>query len=185
MKRCDIKLALRSLLFHLIYTAIAWLFFTIFMSGIRNQMMVDKLFKELNLAMFGFSLVIFLIFRLILAMTHFKSAPEKRAYLAASEGGLTREITAGLRKKNLWESLLITLSALILQLPIAIFFTSFGYGYAQAVAFEKFFVGWISFYLPWGNALLGMVINLSCVFLFSYVGRVVAQRSWEGNRIRR
>jgi len=66
-----------------------------------------------------------------------------------------------------------------------LFYTAFGYGYANALGFEKFFVGWIGFYQPWQNAFVGMIINLGLVFLYSYLARILSQKSWERNRIRR
>ncbi len=185
MKSNPFKLTVRSLLFHLLYTAVSWLLFSLFMSGIRNQMIIDEMFVTLRWAMFAFSMVTFLIFEFIIAYTYFKNAERKRDFLAFTEGELAEKNASAISRINLKESLFITLSALIVQLPVALFYTAFGYGYAAALGFEKLNVGWIGFYLPWGNAFLGMLVNLLIVFLFSYVARILSHRSWDKNRIRK
>ncbi|MBE6559024.1 MAG: hypothetical protein E7661_08485 [Ruminococcaceae bacterium] len=185
MKIRPIKIAVHSFLFHLLYTAISWLFFSFFMAGTHNQMIVDEMFSTLRWSMFGFSLVTFLIYEFIIAYAYFKNTSRKREYLAYTEGGVTDERAAEIRKLSLKEALLMTLPALLVQLPIALFYTGFGYGYANALGFERFFIGWIGFYQPWGNAFLGMLINLGPVFLFSLAARILSHGRWEKNRIRK
>ncbi|MBQ7316697.1 MAG: hypothetical protein IJW90_06245 [Clostridia bacterium] len=185
MKSNPTKLALRSLFFHLIYCAVSWLFFAVFLSGIRNQMLIDEMFSTLRFTMFGFSTVTFLLYEFIVAFTYFKTAERKRDYLAYTEGGITKDKLQALRKLILKESLFTTLSVLLLQLPIAIFYTAFGYGYANALGFEKFFVGFIGFYQLAENAILGLGITLVIVFMYSYLARILSHNVWEKNRIRK
>lgn len=179
------KLALRSLLFHLIYCGVSWLFFTVFLSGIRNQMLVDEMFYQLRMTMFGYSTVIFLLFEFIVAFTYFKTAERRRDYLALTEGGITTDKAKLLRRISLKESLWMALPVVMLQVPIALFYTTFGYGYANALGFEKIFVGFIGFYQLAENAFLGLGITFVIVFAYSLLARVLSHQNWEKNRIRK
>lgn len=181
------KTALRSTLFHIIYTLISWILFSFALSGIKNQMIIDEMFTSLRWLMFGFSLLTFLIMQIIIAVIYVKDGERRRLYLSATEGenNTNPTVMAHIRKSVFKESLAMVIPVAVIQLPIAIFYTAYNYGYAAAVFFESLNLGWIGFYQPWNNALVGMILNLGIVFLFSFFVRILAHISWEKHRIRK
>ena len=148
-------------------------------------MLVDEMFYQLRMTMFGYSTVIFLLFEFIVAFTYFKNAERRRAYLSLTEGGITKEKATLLRRISLKESLWTALPVVMLQIPIALFYTAFGYGYANALGFEKFFVGFIGFYQLAENAFLGLLITFVMVFVYSLLSHILSHKTWEKNRIRK
>ena len=60
-----------------------------------------------------------------------------------------------------------------------------GYGYSDAWALEKFFVGFIGLCEPFQNAWIGLLLGMGILFAFHYFGRVYSHKQWQENRIRR
>ena len=191
-----VKTGVKTLFFMVIYHAVTWLLYVLFMSPVENQMLGDEHEPEFRFVMFGFSLVTLLVIAIVMSVFYFKNGDRKRAFLAATSvevrgEGSTAEGFARYRKLALTEAIVCTAVTAFLWLIPAGFYTAalnssgMGYGYADAWAIETFFVGVIGFFQPLQNAWGGMLIASAILFCFHYFGRLFSHKSWEANRIRR
>lgn len=191
-----VKTGVKTLFFMVIFHAVTWLLYILFMSPVENQMIGDEHEPEYRFVMFGFSLVTLLVIAIVMAVFYHKNGDRKRAYLAATSvevrgEGNTDEGYARYRKLAMAEAIVCTAVTAFLWLVPAGFYTAalnssgMGYGYADAWGIETFFVGVIGFFQPFQNAWMGMLLALGILFCIHYFGRLYSHKSWNGNRIRR
>ena len=192
-----VRTAGKTLFFMLIYHAVSWLFYTIFLSNSVEHLMVeDELGTRIWWTMFGFSVATLLVIAVVMAVFYLKDGDRKRAFLAATSEEVrgTENVAEGVaryRKLALTEALVCTLSTGALWMIPTIFYTislstaGIGFGYASAWGLEKFFVGFIGLCEPFQNPWLGLLIGLAILFVFHYFGRLHAHKKWTENRIRR
>lgn len=191
-----VKTGVKTLFFMVIFHAVTWLLYILFMSPVENQMIGDEHEPEYRFVMFGFSLVTLLVIAIVMAVFYHKNGDRKRAYLAATSvevrgEGNTDEGYARYRKLAMAEAIVCTAVTAFLWLIPAGFYTAalnssgMGYGYADAWGIETFFVGVIGFFQPFQNAWMGMLLALGILFCIHYFGRLYSHKSWNGNRIRR
>lgn len=191
-----VKTGVKTLFFMVIFHAVTWILYVLFMSPLENQMIGDEHEPEFRFVMFGFSLVTLLVIAIIMTVFYFKNGDRKRAYLAATsvevrgEGSIA-EGFACYRKLALTEAVVCTAVTAFLWLLPAGFYTAalnssgMGYGYGSAWGIETFFTGVIGFFQPFQNAWIGMLVALAILFCFHYFGRLFSHKSWAANRIRR
>lgn len=191
-----VKTGVKTLFFMVIFHAVTWILYVLFMSPLENQMIGDEHEPEFRFVMFGFSLVTLLVIAIIMTVFYFKNGDRKRAYLAATsvevrgEGSIA-EGFARYRKLALTEAVVCTAVTAFLWLLPAGFYTAalnssgMGYGYGSAWGIETFFTGVIGFLQPFQNAWIGMLVALAILFCFHYFGRLFSHKSWAANRIRR
>jgi hypothetical protein len=191
-----VKTGVKTLFFMVIYHAVTWLLYILFMSPVENQMIGDEHEPEFRFVMFGFSLVTLLVIAIVMTVFYFKNGDRKRAYLAATSVELrgedhVAEGAARYRRIALTEAIVsIAVTAFLWLLPAG-FYTAalrssgMGYGYADAWGIETFFTGVIGFFQPFQNAWAGMLLALAILFCFHYFGRLFSHKSWAANRIRR
>lgn len=191
-----VKTGVKTLFFMVIFHAVTWILYVLFMSPLENQMIGDEHEPEFRFVMFGFSLVTLLVIAIIMTVFYFKNGDRKRAYLAATsvevrgEGSIA-EGFARYRKLALTEAVVCTAVTAFLWLLPAGFYTAalnssgMGYGYGSAWGIETFFTGVIGFFQPFQNAWIGMLVALAILFCFHYFGRLFSHKSWAANRIRR
>ena len=191
-----VKTGVKTLFFMVIFHAVTWILYVLFMSPVENQMIGDEHEPEFRFVMFGFSLVTLLVIAIIMTVFYFKNGDRKRAYLAATsvevrgEGSIA-EGFARYRKLALTEAVVCTAVTAFLWLLPAGFYTAalnssgMGYGYGSAWGIETFFTGVIGFFQPFQNAWIGMLVALAILFCFHYFGRLFSHKSWADNRIRR
>lgn len=191
-----VKTGVKTLFFMVIFHAVTWILYVLFMSPLENQMIGDEHEPEFRFVMFGFSLVTLLVIAIIMTVFYFKNGDRKRAYLAATsvevrgEGSIA-EGFARYRKLALTEAIVCTAVTAFLWLLPAGFYTAalnssgMGYGYGSAWGIETFFTGVIGFFQPFQNAWIGMLVALAILFCFHYFGRLFSHKSWAANRIRR
>ena len=191
-----VKTGVKTLFFMVIYHAVTWLLYILFMSPVENQMIGDEHEPEFRFVMFGFSLVTLLVIAIVMTVFYFKNGDRKRAYLAATSVELrgedqVAEGAARYRRIALTEAIVsIAVTAFLWLLPAG-FYTAalrssgMGYGYADAWGIETFFTGVIGFFQPFQNAWAGMLLALAILFCFHYFGRLFSHKSWATNRIRR
>ena len=191
-----VKTGVKTLFFMVIFHAVTWILYVLFMSPLENQMIGDEHEPEFRFVMFGFSLVTLLVIAIIMTVFYFKNGDRKRAYLAATsvevrgEGSIA-EGFARYRKLALTEAMICTAVTAFLWLLPAGFYTAalnssgMGYGYGSAWGIETFFTGVIGFFQPFQNAWIGMLVALAILFCFHYFGRLFSHKSWAANRIRR
>ena len=196
-KTNHVRTAIRHLFFILIYHAVTWLFYTLFLSNSVEQLMVrDGLSTRIRWTMFVFGLVSVLIIATVVAVFYLKDSERKRAFLAATSVEIrgaenVAEGVARYRKLAIVESLACTLSTGILWMIPTIFYTislsmsGIGFGYAGAWGLEQFFVGFIGLCEPFQNAWIGLALGLGIMFAFTYFVRIYAHKTWAENRIRR
>ena len=191
-----VKTGVKTLFFMVIFHAVTWLLYILFMSPLENQMIGDEHEPEYRFVMFGFSLVTLLVIAIVMAVFYHKNGDRKRAYLAATSvevrgEGNTDEGYARYRRLAMVEAIVCTAVTAFLWLIPAGFYTAalnssgMGYGYAEAWGIETFFVGVIGFFQPFQNAWMGMLLALGILFCIHYFGRLYSHKSWNGNRIRR
>ena len=192
-----VRTAIRHLFFILIYHAVTWLFYTLFLSNSVEQLMVrDGLSTRIRWTMFVFGLVSVLIIATVVAVFYLKDSERKRAFLAATSVEIrgaenVAEGVARYRKLAIVESLACTLSTGILWMIPTIFYTislsmsGIGFGYAGAWGLEQFFVGFIGLCEPFQNAWIGLALGLGIMFAFTFFVRIYAHKTWAENRIRR
>ena len=191
-----VKTGVKTLFFMVIFHAVTWILYVLFMSPLENQMIGDEHEPEFRFVMFGFSLVTLLVIAIIMTVFYFKNGDRKRAYLAATSVEVRGEgsIAEGFvryRKLALTEAIVCTAVTAFLWLLPAGFYTAalnssgMGYGYGSAWGIETFFTGVIGFFQPFQNAWIGMLVALAILFCFHYFGRIFSHKSWAANRIRR
>lgn len=191
-----VKTGVKTLFFMVIYHAVTWILYVLFMSPVENQMIGDEHEPEFRFVMFGFSLVTLLVIAIIMTVFYFKNGDRKRAYLAATSVEVrgAENIAEGerrYRKLALTEAIVCTAVTAFLWLLPAGFYTAalnssgMGYGYADAWAIETFFVGAVGFFQPFQNAWVGLLLAMAILFCFHYFGRLYAHKNWAANRIRR
>lgn len=191
-----VKTGVKTLFFMVIYHAVTWILYVLFMSPVENQMIGDEHEPEFRFVMFGFSLVTLLVIAIIMTVFYFKNGDRKRAYLAATSVEVrgAENIAEGerrYRKLALTEAVVCTAVTAFLWLLPAGFYTAalnasgMGYGYGSAWGIETFFTGVIGFFQPFQNAWIGMTLALAILFCFHYFGRLFSHKNWAANRIRR
>ncbi len=192
-----VRTAFKSMFFLLIYHAVTWLFYTIFLSNtVEVWMMRDDMIIAARWTMFGYGAVSLLIIAAVMAVFYIKDAERKRAYLAATSVEIrgAENVAEGFsryRKLALVEGIICTVGAAILWMIPTIFYTislstaGIGFGYANAWGLEQFFVGFMGLCEPFQNPLIGMLIGLGVVFVFNYFSRLYAHKTWAANRIRK
>jgi hypothetical protein len=80
-----VRTAVKTLFFMLIYHAVSWLFYTIFLANSVEVLMVrDELGARIWWTMFGFSVATLLIIAVVMAVFYLKDGDRKRAFLAAT-----------------------------------------------------------------------------------------------------
>jgi preprotein translocase subunit SecY len=191
-----VKTGVKTLFFMVIYHAVTWILYVLFMSPVENQMIGDEHEPEFRWVMFGFSLLTLLVIAIIMTVFYFKNGDRKRAYLAATSVEVrgAENIAEGerrYRKLALTEAVVCTAVTAFLWLLPAGFYTAalnasgMGYGYGSAWGIETFFTGVIGFFQPFQNAWIGMTLALAILFCFHYFGRLFSHKNWAANRIRR
>ena len=193
-----VRTAFKTLFFLLIYHAVSWLFYTIFLANSVEVLMVrDELGARIWWTMFAFSAVTLTIIGVVMAIFYLKNGDRKRAFLAATSEevrGSREQVAEGVaryRRLALVEGLICTLATGALWMIPAVFYSvslstaGIGFGYASAWGLEKFFVGFMGLCEPFQNPWLGMLIGLGILFVFQYFGRLYAHKKWQENRIRR
>ena len=191
-----VKTGVKTLFFMVIFHAVTWILYVLFMSPVENQMIGDEHEPEFRWVMFGFSLVTLLVIAIVMTVFYFKNGDRKRAYLAATSVEVrgAENIAEGesrYRKLALAEAIVCTAVTAFLWLFPAGFYTAalnssgMGYGYGSAWGIETFFTGVIGFFQPFQNAWIGMLVALAILFCFHYFGRLFSHKSWSANRIRR
>ncbi|MBP3666959.1 MAG: hypothetical protein J6K29_07905 [Clostridia bacterium] len=191
-----VKTGVKTLFFLVIFHAVTWLLYVLFMSPIENQMILDEHEPEYRFVMFGFSFVTLLVIAIIMTVFYFKNGDRKRAYLAATSAEVrgAENVPEGerrYRKLALTEAIISVAVTAVLWLLPAGFYTAalnasgMGYGYGSAWGIETFFTGIIGFFQPFQNAWVGMLMALAILFCFHYFGRLFSHKSWASNRIRR
>ena len=192
-----VRTAFRSLFIMLIYHAVTWLFYVLFIShAVEQPMALEEMGARIYWTMFGFSLVTLLIIAIVMAVMYLKNSDRKRAYLAATSVEIrgaenVAEGASRYRKLALVEGLACTLSTGALWMVPTLFYvislsmSGMGFGYANAWALEQFFVGFIGLCEPFQNPWIGLLIGLAILFVFHYFGRLYAHKKWEQGRIRR
>ncbi len=190
------RTAFKAIFFLLIYHAVTWLFYTIFLSNtVEVWMMRDDMIVTARWTMFAYGFVSLLIIAAVMAVFYIKDAERKRAYLAATSveirGADANEGFSRYRKLALVESIVCTVGAAILWMVPTIFYTislstaGIGFGYASAWGLEQFFVGFMGLCEPFQNPWIGILIGLGIVFAFNYFSRLYAHKQWAANRIRK
>ena len=190
-----VRTGVKTLFFMVIYHAVTWLLYLLFMSPLEKQMIGDEHEPEYRFVMFGFSLVTLLVIALVMVGFYFKNGDRKRAYLAATSAelrGIDQIAEGGSRYRRiaLIEAIVSTAVTAILWLIPACFYTAAlnlsgsGFGYSEAWGLEKFFVGVVGLFQPFQNAWIGMVLGLAILFCFHYFGRLISHKNWGANRIR-
>lgn len=190
-----VRTGVKALFFMVIYHAVTWLLYILFMSPIENQMIGDEHEPEYRFVMFGFSLVTLLVIAIVMVGFYFKNSDRKRAYLAATSAEIrgaenVAEGASRYRRIALIEAIVSTVVTAVLWLIPACFYTAalnssgMGYGYAEAWGIETFFVGAVGLFQPFQNAWLGWLLGLAVLFCFHYFGRLFSHKNWAANRIR-
>lgn len=192
-----IRTAMKTALFMLIYHAVSWLLYDFLIGTSMNpNSMPGDAATRIPWAMFFYASAMLVVLGVVFVGFYFKNSERKRAYLAATSVEIrgAENVAEGIiryHKIALKESLICTLSAGILWLVPTIFYTvsldtsGRGYGYSDAWALEKFFVGFIGLCEPFQNAWIGLLIGMGMMFAFHYFGRVYSHKQWQENRIRR
>ena len=191
------RTALRTIQLTLVYHAVTWLFYTIFISNtVEVWMMRDEMIAAARWTMFGYGAVSLLIIATVMAVFYIKDAERKRAYLTATSVEIrgAENVSEGFsryRKLALTEGVVCTAAAGGLWMIPAIFYTislstaGIGIGYAGAWGLEQFFGSFMGLCEPFQNPWMGMLIGLGVVFGFNYGARVYAHKTWAANRIRK
>ena len=181
----------------LIYHAVSWLFYTIFLANSVEVLMVrDELGARIWWTMFGFSVATLLIIAVVMAVFYLKDGDRKRAFLAATSEEVrgaenVAEGFARYRRLALVEGLVCTLSTGALWMIPTVFYAislstaGIGFGYASAWGLEKFFVGFMGLCEPFQSPWIGLLVGMGILFVFHYFGRLYAHKKWAENRIRR
>ena len=191
-----VKTGVKTLFFMVIFHAVTWILYVLFMSPVENQMIGDEHEPEFRFVMFGFSLVTLLVIAIVMSVFYFKNGDRKRAFLAATSVEVrgaenVAEGESRYRKLAFVEAAVCTAVTAFLWLFPAGFYTAalnssgMGYGYGSAWGIETFFTGVIGFFQPFQNAWIGMLVALVILFCFHYFGRLFSHKSWAANRIRR
>ena len=192
-----LRTALKTAFFMLIYHAVSWLFYDFFIgTAMDPDSMPGDAATRIPWVMFFYAVAMLAVLGVVFVVFYFKNSEKKRAYLAATSAEIrgaenVAEGIARYHKIAMKESLVCTLSAGILWLVPTVFYTvslvtsGQGYGYSNAWAIEKFFVGFIGLCEPFQNAWIGLLLGMGILFAFYYFGRVYSHKQWQGNRIRR
>ncbi|MCQ2429393.1 MAG: hypothetical protein MJ192_03575 [Clostridia bacterium] len=192
-----LRTAVKTIFFALIYHAVSWLFYVLFIgTSMDPDSVSEDVASRLAWGLFSYAAVMLVVFGIVSVVFYFKDGKRKRAYLAATSSelrgaGNVAEGVARYKKIALKESLVCSLSTGILWLLPAIFYTvslatsGRGYGYSDAWAIEDFFIGFIGLCEPFQNAWIGLLLGMGILFLFHYFGRVYSHKIWQENRIRR
>ena len=191
------KTVFKAIFLTLIYHAVTWLFYTIFLSNtVEVWMMRDDMLTTARWTMFGYGFVTLLILAIVMAVFYIKDAERKRAYLTATSVEIrgAENIAEGFsryRKLALVESIICTVGVGILWMIPTIFYTislstaGIGFAYGGAWALEQFFVGFMGLCEPFQNPWIGILLGLGVIFGFNYFSRLFAHKSWAANRIRK
>lgn len=192
-----LRTALKTAFFMLIYHVVSWLFYDFFIgTAMDPDSMPGDAATRIPWVMFFYAVAMLAVLGVVFVVFYFKNSEKKRAYLAATSAEIrgaenVAEGIARYHKIAMKESLVCTLSAGILWLVPTVFYTvslvtsGQGYGYSNAWAIEKFFVGFIGLCEPFQNAWIGLLLGMGILFAFHYFGRVYSHKQWQGNRIRR
>ena len=178
-----VKTGVKTLFFMVIFHAVTWILYVLFMSPVENQMIGDEHEPEFRFVMFGFSLVTLLVIAIVMTVFYFKNGDRKRAFLAATSVEVrgaenVAEGESRYRKLAFVEAAVCTAVTAFLWLFPAGFYTAalnssgMGYGYGSAWGIETFFTGVIGFFQPFQNAWIGMLVALVILFCFHYFGRL-------------
>ena len=192
-----LRTAMKTAFFILIYHSVSWLFYDLFIgSSMDPDSMSGDVASRIPWAMFFYAVAMLAVLGVVFVAFYFKNGERKRAYLAATSIEIrgaenVAEGIAWYRKIAMKESLVCTLSTGILWMIPTLFYTisiatsGQGYGYSDAWALEKFFVGFIGLCEPFRNAWIGLLIGIGIMFAFHYFGRLYSHKQWQENRIRR
>lgn len=191
------RTAVKTIFFMLIYHAVSWLFYDLFIgTAMDPDSMPGDAATRIPWAMFFYATAMLAVLGVVFVVFYFKNGARKRAYLAATSIEIrgVENVAEGIalyRKISMKESLVCTLSTGILWMIPTLFYTisivtsGQGYGYSDAWVLEKFFVGFIGLCEPFQNAWIGLLIGMGMMFAFHYFGRVYSHKQWQENRIRR
>ena len=190
-----VRTAVHAFFYIIVYHIATYLLYAVLLSPLENQMVNDGYEPRYRFVMFTFSLLTLAILSIIMITVYFKNGSRKRAYLAATSAELRGQENAAegairYRKTALVEAAVSTAVTAALWLFPACFYTislnisGYGYGYAQALGIENFFVGAVGLFQPFQNALIGWLLGVGMLFCVHYFGRIAAHKSWEDNRIR-
>lgn len=190
-----VRTAVHAFFYIIVYHIATYLLYAVLLSPLENQMVNDGYEPRYRFVMFTFSLLTLAILSIVMITVYFKNGSRKRAYLAATSAELRGQENAAegairYRKTALVEATVSTAVTAALWLFPACFYTislnisGYGYGYAQALGIENFFVGAVGLFQPFQNALIGWLLGVGMLFCVHYFGRIAAHKSWEDNRIR-
>ena len=188
--------AVKTLLYLLIFHGASLVMHYMVLGNSDRYQMPSHAAERVPTAMFLYSAVAFFVLGDILVGLYFGNSKRKRAYLDATSVEKRGEQAAAegrsrYRRLALTEGLVCSLTGAALWLiPTVIYTVSLaqtgrGYGYTEAMAIEKFFVGFIGLCEPFDNAWIGWLLATAGLFGFSYFGRLFAHSRWDAQRIRR
>ena len=192
-----LRTAMKTAFFMLLYHAVSWLFYDLFIgSAMDPDSIPGDGASRIPWAMFFYAVAMLAVLGVVFVVFYLKNSERKRAYLAATSAEIrgAENVAEGIARYGkiaLKESLVCTLSAGILWMIPTLFYTisiatsGQGYGYSDAWALEKFFVGFIGLCEPFQNAWIGLLLGMGILFAFHYFGRVYSHKQWQENRIRR
>ena len=190
-----LRTALSTLGLLLIFHGVSLILHRVVVGNVDPHRMSSDAASRIPSAMFFFSLVALLIFLDILVGIYLKNNKRKRAFLDATsvekqgEAGAVEGVTR-YRRLALTEALVCTLTAAALWLiptliyTVALATSGRGYGYSEAMIFERFFVGFIGLCEPFQNGWIGWLIGVASTFVFHYFGRILSHNRWDAQRIR-
>ena len=191
------RTAVRTAFFVLIYHAVSWLLYDLFIgTAMDPETIPGNGASRIPWAMFFYGVGTLAVLGVVFVAFYYKNAERKRAYLTATSVEIrgAENVPEGMARYSkiaIKESLVCTLSAGVLWLIPTVFYTisvatsGRGYGYSEAWALEKFFVGFMGLCEPFQNAWIGLLLGMGILFAFHYFGRVYSHKQWQEKRIRR
>ncbi|MBE6630258.1 MAG: hypothetical protein E7624_05345 [Ruminococcaceae bacterium] len=124
-----------------------------------------------------FSLALFLIFTIFLAVTFARNGEERRKYQALLK---EHPFTLSQNFKYLYKDALHrTVIYAIFQLPFVIFYSAFGFSYGPMTGFERFYILDVAFYEITQVSVLGFLLNGMLFFALSLLTKLFVLHLWK------
>jgi len=165
------------------HVASAMLYIALFASSEESYINNGRL-DQLHLILFLVSLASFAISATVMLKTHHGNSEKKMNYLNATyDGGNEKKLAFSTALK---ESVTVAIANILFQLPMAVFFTVYGYRYNEASIFETLYICDIGIYIFLKNAVIGALLIALAWFLVYFLGVLLfIAPIWNMGRIRK
>lgn len=180
-----VRAALRSAVYHLCFSAVAYFLFLLIFKNLMKPMLLDGMFDAIRYLLGFMSVGLFGVIQGLLVNAYRKNQQNKKRYLDMTAHCTISQpqVQGKLLKIALGEALATTIPLAVFSAFNAIFYASYGFLFGSSLFFEDFNILYVGIFQLVGNGGLAYFLMLAVCFAVAFFGRMILHRKWEEERL--